>query len=66
MPDPVVNLWDNRSSGGEDTEGEGSETGGSGSECEVVEAEEEFLMAKMLSLQLQNEAGDAGEGPSTP
>ena len=66
VPDPVVNLWDNRSRGGEDTEREGSETGGSGSECEVVEEEEEFLMAKMLSLQLQNAAGDAGKGPSTP
>ena len=41
MPDLVVSLWDNRSSGGEDTEGEGSETGGSWSECEVVEEEED-------------------------
>ena len=54
MPDPFVNLWDNWSSGDEDTEGEGSETAGSVSECELVEEEEEFLMAKMLSLQLQN------------
>lgn len=34
-----------------------------GIQCERVE--EQFSMAQMLSLQLQNEAGDAREGPST-
>lgn len=52
----VVNSWDDPSSDGEVTGGEASE---SGSECEGVD-EEELLMAQILRLQLQNEAGDAG------
>ena len=66
VPDAVANLWDNPSIGGEGTTGGESESG-SGSECDwVQEEEEEFLTAKMIRLQLQNEAEDAGEGPSTP